>query len=315
MGKTTEISWTATVLADGTTVPGSTFNPWWGCVKVSDGCKNCYASAFDKRVGGAHWGPSSERRFFGDKHWAEPLKWNRDAEIEGVRKKVFCASMADVFEDRDDLIADRTRLFELIFRTPNLDWQLLTKRPQNICPLIHASFIQARMNPESRVNPEIDDLLEAWLVGKPPENVWLGTSVENQDAADERIPELLKVPAAVRFLSCEPLLSAVDLRRVNYENMVEIDALTGHHGVYSPLRGRCDSQIHWVIIGGESGNGARPMEIEWARDLKNQCAASGTACFIKQLGGVRDKRHNIEEFPEDLRVRQFPKSIEAVTSQ
>lgn len=121
MGKDTGITWT-----------DSTFNPWWGCEKVSPGCTNCYAATFDKRVGGDHWGAKAGRRFFGDKHWREPEKWNRDAAKSGERHRVFCASMADVFEDRDDLVQPRIRLFHLISETPNLDWLLLTKRPENI---------------------------------------------------------------------------------------------------------------------------------------------------------------------------------------
>ena len=118
MGEVTGISWT-----------DHTFNPWWGCTKVSPGCNNCYAEAFDKRVGGAHWGKGEPRRTFGDKHWNEPLKWNRQAEKEGRQHLVFCASMADVMDDEAPEGA-RERLWELIDETPNLIWQLLTKRPQ-----------------------------------------------------------------------------------------------------------------------------------------------------------------------------------------
>src|SRR5688572_21886599 len=117
MGESTTITWTH-----------HSWNPWWGCVKVSEGCKNCYAESFSKRACHDIWGPGSQRRFFGDKHWAEPIKWDRAAEKAGERRRVFCASMADVFEDRPDLVEPRRRLFELIRATPNLDWLLLTKR-------------------------------------------------------------------------------------------------------------------------------------------------------------------------------------------
>src|SRR5579859_1859246 len=122
MAANSKISWT-----------DHTFNPWWGCVKVSPACDHCYAESFSKRVGQNIWGVDSPRRFFGDKHWTEPLKWNRDALKDfGRPARVFCASMADVFEVRDDLIPHRIRLFDLIKDTPNLLWNLLTKRAQEV---------------------------------------------------------------------------------------------------------------------------------------------------------------------------------------
>jgi protein gp37 len=177
VGENSKIAWT-----------DHTFNPWWGCTKVSPGCANCYAESFAKRTGLA-WGPQAERRFFTDKHWTEPVKW--DAAARKVRElhRVFVASMADVFEDRPELVAPRARLFALIDQTPNLAWLLLTKRPGNI---------------EEMVPRE-------WHAALPP-NVWAGTTVENQAMADERIPVLLSVPARVRFLSCEPLLGPVSIR-------------------------------------------------------------------------------------------------------
>src|SRR5262245_52074261 len=176
MGKDSGIEWTH-----------HTFNPWWGCMKVSPGCEHCYAETFSIRVGKKVWGPKADRRFFGDAHWAEPLKWNAVAARAGERHRVFCASMADVFEDRRELDGHRARLWRLIAATPHLDWLLLTKRPENL----------ARMLPwyshwENRVAFEPDE---------PWPNVWLGTTVEDQQRADERIPHLLRSPAAVRFLS------------------------------------------------------------------------------------------------------------------
>ena len=127
MGKTTGISWT-----------DHTFNPWWGCVKVSPGCQRCYAETWDKAKGGgiSHWGPTAPRRFFGDKHWAEPLAWNRAAERDGVRRRVLCGSMCDVFEHRPDLGDHRFCLYSLIEQTPMLDWLLLTKRPENVMDFV-----------------------------------------------------------------------------------------------------------------------------------------------------------------------------------
>lgn len=165
-----------------------TFNPWWGCIKVSPACKHCYAESWAKRVGQSLWGAKSPRRFFGDHHWREPLKWNRDAAATKVRKRVFCASMADVFEARRELQPWRERLWELIGQTPWLDWLLLTKRPENV----------------RRTVP--------WN-GAWPANVWLGTTAENQHWAERRIPLLLENDAKVLFLSAEPLLGPLDLRQ------------------------------------------------------------------------------------------------------
>jgi protein gp37 len=172
MGKETGIAWCS-----------HTFNPWWGCVKVSPACTNCYAATFDKRIGGDHWGPESDRRLFGDKHWSEPLKWNAAAKRDGVRRRVFCASMADVFEDRDDLDEHRARLWKLIDVTPNLDWMLLTKRADQIYRKID------------------------WQIAKS--NVWLGCTAEDQEWCDERATRLLGCPAVVHFLSVEPQLGPV----------------------------------------------------------------------------------------------------------
>jgi protein gp37 len=168
--------------------------------------------------------------------------------------------MADVVEDSQQVFSERVKLWSLIFKTPNLDWQLLTKRPQNITKMVPS----------------------AWLTGNWPSNVWIGASVEDQAAADKRIPELLKFPAAVRFLSCEPLLGPVALKGIK------------------------EGDLQWVIVGGESGAGARPMDLTWARSLKDQCQEKGIALWIKQLGGVRNKRHELTDLPEDLRIREFP---------
>jgi protein gp37 len=224
-----------------------TFNPVWGCTKVSPACDNCYAEAWDKRTGGAHWGPKAPVREFGDKHWQGPLAWNDAAKTKGVRRRVFCASMADVFDNRWPEHV-RPKLWRLIRATPHLDWLLLTKRPQNIAKMLPAEY-------------------GGW--GDGWDNVWLGTTVENQEEADRRIPHLLAVPAKVRFLSCEPLLGPVDIR----EHLL---------GLTVPYP-RSDA-LHWVIVGGESGRKARPMQEEWALSLRDQCAAADVPFFFKQWG-------------------------------
>jgi protein gp37 len=165
-----------------------TFNPWWGCTKVSPGCKNCYAEIFSHRIGQDIWGPRADRRFFGDAHWREPIKWNREAARADTRRRVFCASMADVFENRTELAPVRERLWQLIADTPALDWLLLTKRPEHA--LTYAPWGRA------------------W-----PENVWAGVTAENQRWAGKRIPLLLQIPTLIRFVSCEPLLGPVDLSK------------------------------------------------------------------------------------------------------
>ena len=165
---------------------GHTFNPWWGCTKVSPACDHCYAETWAKRTGHHVWGAKSPRRRLSDDYWDQPLRWDQDAAQAGRRARVFCASMADVFEWSRGLDGLRERLWELVERTPNLDWLLLTKRPH----------LARRLAPWA----------DAW-----PVHVWLGTTVENQHFADRRIRFLLDVPCRYRFLSCEPLLGPVDL--------------------------------------------------------------------------------------------------------
>jgi protein gp37 len=175
MGKNSKIEWT-----------NHTFNPWWGCVRVSAACKHCYAEAWAKRVGSKVWGAKAERRLFGNKHWLEPIKWNAEAKQNGERRRVFCASMADIFEKRKELDSWRERLWVLINDTPDLDWLLLTKRPQHVSSMIPWG--------------------DKW-----PKSVWLGTTIENQEWADKRLPIFADIPAAVRFISAEPLLGPIDL--------------------------------------------------------------------------------------------------------
>ncbi len=261
MAKNSKIEWTH-----------HTFNPWIGCSKVSKGCEHCYAETLENRWGRG-WGPQSPRRRTSKDYWKQPAKWNLGAITLGVRQRVFCASMADVGEDLPDLIEARRDLSILIENTSHLDWLLLTKRPENMVRLF------ARWNGEG-----------GW-----PENVWVGTSVEDQAALDKRLPELLKVPAKTRFLSCEPLIGPVDLNLS--QEYPDCD------GTYEDAR----HNLHWVIVGGESGHGARPMSTLWARNILRQCRGEkDLAFFMKQMGGTTDKRGDLESIPEDLRVREFP---------
>lgn len=251
-----------------------TFNPWIGCQKVSPGCDHCYAETWDARglqQRESRWGPHATRTRTSQANWRKPLAWNREAEAAGKRARVFCASLADVFDNHPSIREEwRDDLWKLIAATPHLDWLLLTKRPQNV-----PRMVPGWMGPHS------------W-----PSNVWLGTTVENQTEADRRIPHLLAVPARVRFLSCEPLLGPVDLTRLsgstlwgNTHQDYITDALKGwvyDDGMRVPDR-TC-AAISWVICGGESGPGARPMHPGWARSLRDQCHAAGVAFHFKQWG-------------------------------
>lgn len=259
-----------------------TFNPWWGCTKVSPACDHCYAEALARRTGSGHlW--QGERRRTSIVNWQLPLRWNRQAEREGRRLHVFCASMADVF---DNQVPDEWRddLWRLIEATPHLDWLLLTKRPQNIFKMRPVSFAD-------------DPPFPPW----PWPNVWLGTTVENQEEADRRIPHLLSIPAAVRFLSCEPLLGPVELQCVRDDpTLCGLDVIE---------RRPDKASIDWVIAGGESGPGARPSHPDWFRSLRDQCAAADVPFFFKQWGewGDEDDAFARDAIPDrdGLRIHDF----------
>ena len=213
-----------------------TFNPWWGCTKVSPACDHCYAETWARRLGFDIWTRGKPRRFLSEAYWQQPRRWNDHAARSGRRARVFCGSMADVFEWQRGLRPWRQRLWRLIDETPNLDWLLLTKRPH----------LAARLTPWDA----------EW-----PDNVWLGTTVENQRWADKRLPKLSEVPATIRFLSCEPLLGPV-----------ELDPWLAH------------GDVHWVIAGGESGPHARPSDPIWFLDLLNQCLRHDVPFHFKQWG-------------------------------
>lgn len=272
-----------------------TFNPWWGCTKVSPGCDHCYAETFAKRVGQHVWGKDAPRRQMSDKHWAEPLKWDRAAALAGVRRRVFCASMADVFEGREDQQANRLRLWALIRATPSLDWLLLTKRPKAILPLIMADALALDDSPGFTEEANTATWLSLWMRGHPPGNVWLGTTVEDEERCRTRPADLLRAPAAVHFISAEPLLEHVDLSPwfVSADGFVLRSWNDGPAHVDDGAKG-----IDWVIVGGESGHGARPFNLGWARDIKAQCKNAGVAFFFKQAGAyvVGETHERIEQF-------------------
>jgi len=270
------------------------WNPVRGCIKVSPGCKNCYAETFAERFRGVKGHPYEQGfdlRLVLEK-LNEPLRWKKP-------RRVFVNSMSDLFQDGvpDEYIG---RCFDVMAQARRHTFQVLTKRPGRMRALVPT--FAAR-------HTAIDGS------GWPLPNVWLGVSVENQHFADERIPLLLQTPAAVRFISAEPLLGPIDLERGGF-------AL--HRPTRSP-RGKYWPGLDWVIVGGESGPGARRFDLEWGRSLVEQCRECGVPCFIKQLGsrpdgwwtnalgprlnshGLTDKKGgDPNEWPEDLRVREFP---------
>jgi protein gp37 len=344
MSDTTKIQW-----AD------ATFNPWIGCTKVSPGCLNCYAENTTRaRVlrsqGHETWGKGNARSRTSAATWRNPVKWNNEAEARRLRElhsvgfgevhnfirpRVF-PSLCDWLDDEVPIewLAD---FLKLIYETPNLDWLLLTKRPENWNKRIEDALIVA--NGGNPKDPDYfakhgDDFpknkfanwLNEWTGGTAPKNIWLVVSVEDQKRADERIPELLKIPAKVRGLSCEPLLEYVGIAQFGFEQR--------------QVNPRWPSKIDWVIVGGESGSKSRECNIDWIRSIVGQCKASGVACFVKQMGSkpchgpddgfphvsgdvaipatrsdgeglfyatLKDKKGgDINEWPEDLRVREFP---------
>lgn len=238
MAENSEISWTH-----------ATFNPWIGCVAVSPACDNCYAEGESKRRGWAKWGKDEPRHFTSDSYWKAPLKWNRQAKESGERMRVFCGSLCDVMEHNDSLIRQRRKLFDLIETTPNLDWLMLTKRPQNFRRFLPGD----------------------WIINPMP-NVWGMTTVES-DAYRWRIEALGDTPFAVRGLSCEPLLGDLSIEPELWNN-----------------------RIDWLIAGGESGPGARPMNADWVRSLRNQCQRAKVAFHFKQWGNWCDT----DQMPDDV---------------
>jgi protein gp37 len=263
MGRETGIAWT-----------DHTANFWMGCQRVSPGCEHCYAEALvTNRMGLRVWGPPSttaRKRSVGV--WKDVPKWNAAAHRDGVRRRLFVSSLADVFEDHPALPPWRAEALDLLEACSALDVQLLTKRPENI----------RRMVPPH------------WLT-KWPSHVWAGCTVEDQKRAYDRIPELLKVPAPVKFLSCEPLVEAVDLDPPLCQYCGGHEDTRAEDG--PPWCPECDSEmgqghwldplndgISWVIVGGESGPGARPFEVAWARSIVEQCRDRYVPCFVKQFG-------------------------------
>ena len=310
MGQDSNIEWTH-----------HTFNPWRGCTKVSAGCANCYAAVnMSVKLHGIKWGPQGERVVKADPAWNDPLKWDRAAAAAGERHRVFCLSLGDWAEGADTMPdtsvgpirAARLRMLALTYNTPNLDWLLLTKRPENVVPILTDLRDAHDLNMLGRTR----HFLAEWVAGRPPANVWLGTSVEDQPSYDARVSELIQIPAAVRFLSMEPLLGPVEIRMPDFgywrcpacgdardwdnhapltfrdRDGVNDDVICHGRIVDGGEDGPCDNvcpmpfhrHLHWVIVGGESGPHARPMHPDWASSIRRQCAAAGVPFHFKQWG-------------------------------
>jgi hypothetical protein len=304
----------------------NSWSPWRGCTKVSPGCAHCYAETLSKRNPAVlgQWGKGKPR--VKAKNWNEPVKWNRSAQSEwdlvSFKSPTVFPSLCDWLDDEVP-IEWLAEFLQLVHETPNLTWLLLTKRPENWVSQIESAVVWlANRQMESDWIPEVLVWLQSWRdEGVPPTNVWVGTSVEDQQRADERIPELLKIPARGRFLSLEPLLGPVDVHRWLRPRWSE--TLTERNT--RPLESEC---LDWLIIGGESGGGSRPCNVEWIRSLVAQGKVGGAATFVKQLGAMpvgptpevrgrvgwvdaewklnHPKGGDPAEWPEDLRVRQFP---------
>lgn len=349
MAENSKIQWTT-----------HTMNPWRGCTKIAPGCQNCYADSMSKRNHKTLgvWGPNGTRVVAAESAWKQPLKWDRLAKEAGERHRVFCASLADIFEGWDgpmldaqgnvktchvsgvpiDMQAVRRRLFDLIDATPNLDWLLVTKRPENIRRMWHGS----KPKLTTAINHKAGTP-EANIWHRP--NAWLLTSVSDQATADVMIPHLLQCRDLVPVLglSCEPLLGPVDLSKIvlRKDGYMPNDLSAKLGDWIAPLTGAFvgSPTINWCIVGGESGHGARLYDVAWARSIIRQCKAAGVPVFHKQMGanvfaknamsdgfkcfspfGDGFKVHlddpkggDMSEWPEDLRVREYPTKTSVTT--
>lgn len=296
----------------------STFNPWIGCTKISPGCDHCYAERqMDQRLGRVRWGAGQPRQRTSAAYWRQPERWNGQplaecavcglrsenplmAQCRGpgrsqhlwqpARRRVFCASLADVF-DTEVPVGWLMDLLDLIRRTPNLDWLLLTKRIGNVIPRLGAvAGLAGSLGEEGdKAASETWGMAFDWARFIPPENVWLGATVVNQTEADRDIPKLLATPAAKRFVSIEPMLGPIDLYNGDPDpRLGGIEASQTFIGEWWEP-GDAPSQpprhgLDWVIAGGESGPGARPMHPDWVRSLRDQCQAAGVPFLFKQWG-------------------------------
>lgn len=320
MAEVTKISWAF-----------GSFNPWMGCEKLSEACKACYAEELvvHGRMSLPVWGATAPRKRTAARTWNDPPAWDRAAAKAGERRRIFCASLADVFEDRDDLKPWREELFRMIEATPNLDWLLLTKRTERMADLA----------------------ADAGWTERWPDNAWAGSTMENQKRFDERIVHLLSVPAKTHFVSAEPLLGPLDVRSWvkplaacdacdwsgDRERLLErhrcprcgdigVDLMDGvfqlerwMHGLRRSDPANNGARLDWIIVGGESHkthSKARPFQLEWAESVRDACFGSATRFFMKQLGSnpffrggpypKTGKGDTPAEWPFTLQIQEVP---------
>lgn len=313
MSTTSKIEWTRG--DDGT--PGRTWNPVSGCTRVSEGCRQCYIERTPPfRMAGRKFlnmagqpshdvGATTGVTLHPDRLDA-PLRWRKP-------HRVFVNSLSDLFhaDVPDEFI---TRVWAVMALAPKQTFQILTKRPARMRALLNSRTFHQRVRDCLRHEHSLSEVDAYGTERFPLPNVHLGVSVENQHWADIRLPALYDTPAAVRFVSCEPLLGPVDVGLVT-----EVGGCTcgGYEYQHEPLcgiePGPSWGRLHWCIVGGESGPGARPMELAWARQIRDQCQAVGTPVFVKQMGsvwartvGADAKGGDWSHWPNDLRVREYP---------
>jgi protein gp37 len=268
MGETTGISWC-----------DHTFNPWIGCTKVSAGCDLCYAETQNNRFqwNPAGWGKGAPRKLTADANWIKPLAWAKQAITDGVLRRVFAGSLCDPFDDEVPS-AWRDRYFTLIDDVGEYCRHFRTVPGSGLEFMILTKRIKGAWK----------KLPGEW-VEYLPEYVRLGVTAENQPNADRRIHELFSTWRGKNFISVEPMLGPLDLTH-------DLDG-------YNPY----GASLDWVIVGGESGAGCRPMNIDWARSVRDQCKEAGVPFFFKQIGGHPNKQHDPARWPADLRIQEFPK--------
>lgn len=274
MAAETEISWC-----------DSTWSAWYGCSKVSLACDHCYAENLNKRFhSGENWGPGAPRRPASDANWKVPVSWQRNhAKFfaqHGRRRRVFLNNQADIFDNEVDQ-SWREAVWDLIEATPDINWLLLTKRIGNAKKMLPARW-----------------------AGHLPDNVWLGITVIDQEEADRDVPKLLECHAIVLYLSVEPMLGPIRLEKWLWQCCGNTVGGAEYYGqVEEVCCGNPDviDQLSWVIVGGESGHGARPMRANWVRGLRNECKAAGVAFHLKQHGEFAPLRITREQFEHPLR--------------
>lgn len=275
----------------------STWNPIRGCSVVSEGCRNCYAMAVAARFSGegqayeglayrnssgAHW--TGQVRLI-EEHLEDPLRWKRP-------RRIFVNSMSDLFHPEVSF-DDIDRIFAVMALAPQHIFQVLTKRPERMLEYLSES----RLFPDEFSMKLCDET--RLFIDIPLPNVWLGVSVEDQKTANERIPLLLQTPAAVRWISAEPLLGAINLTNVFPDPTASLNAFTGEAKHLLGMRERTLGKIDWVVVGGESGTSARPFNLEWARSIIKQCGGASVSVFMKQLGRYFTVNYYDHEFREE----------------